>query len=212
MLKRIIFDLDDTLIPWKSEYWHSFIPIMKKFRVIDSEEDMLKLSAAIDSYENEYKCYDEKDFIEYVNRKLGKKISLSFFEQLKLLFTTCIPNMIDVQLVDTLEYLSTKYELVVLTNFFEELQRKRLENYGIIKYFKNVYGGDKFIKPNKESYWLACDNHKPNECMMIGDNLINDVMGAKENGLQAIYLNNKQIKVDKNIISINNLIELKDIL
>lgn len=212
MLKRIIFDLDDTLIPWKVEYWYSFIPIMKKFNVIDSEEDILKLSNAIDSYENEHSYYVEKDFIDYINTKLEKKISLSFFEQLKSFFTTCIPDTIDVQIVDALEYLSAKYELVVLTNFFEELQRKRLENYGIIKYFKNIYGGDKFIKPNRESYLLACDKYKSNECMMVGDNLINDVIGAMENGLQAIYLNNKQIKVDKNIISINNLIELKDIL
>ena len=47
---------------------------------------------------------------------------------------------------------------------------------------------------------------------MIGDNYINDVEGAIKNGLQAVYLNLKNDKVDKEITSISNLIELKNIL
>lgn len=212
MLKRIIFDLDDTLIPWRDDYWYRFIPIMREFKVIDNEEDLSKLRKVIEEYESAYTNYDEDTFISYINRKLGKNISFAFFNRLKSLFITCIPDDIDVQIVDTLAYLNTKYELVVLTNFFGDLQKKRLENYGIIKYFKQVYGGDEFIKPNRESYLLACNQYSPNECMMIGDNFQNDVEGAIKNGLKAVYLNLKQKKVSKDIISINNLSELKDIL
>lgn len=212
MVKRIIFDLDDTLIPWRDDYWYRFIPMLKKFKVIDNVDDIKRLSDIIDEYEREYTHYDESTFISHINRKMGKEISSSFFDELKSFFTTCIPNSVDVQIVDTLSYLNTKYELVVLTNFFEDLQKKRLENYGIINCFKHVYGGDKFIKPSKESYLLACGPYHPNECIMIGDNFQNDVEGAIKNGLQAIYLNLSHKKVSEDIASINCLEELKDIL
>lgn len=212
MIKRIIFDLDDTLIPWTNNYFYKFIPVMKEFEVIDSKEDILKFSYAIDKYEDEYTYYNDDLFIEYINRKLDKKIPIEFYNKLRTFFTTCIPEEIDMQIVDTLDYLSDKYELVVLTNFFEEEQQKRLENYGIKKYFKHIYGGNKFIKPAKESYLLACGEHNPGECLMIGDNYKNDVEGALVNGLQVIYLNNKKENVTNDIICINNLIELKNIL
>ena len=40
---------------------------------------------------------------------------------------------IDDSTIGTLKYLSKKYELVILTNYFKEVQEKRLENAGLIK-------------------------------------------------------------------------------
>jgi FMN phosphatase YigB (HAD superfamily) len=45
---------------------------------------------------------------------------------------------------------------------------------------------------------------------MIGDSLTTDILGAKEAGLQVIYLNTKQEKT--NYPSIKELIELKEML
>ena len=42
MIKRIIFDLDDTLIPWDNNYFKDFIPVMKEYNVINIEEDIIK--------------------------------------------------------------------------------------------------------------------------------------------------------------------------
>jgi FMN phosphatase YigB (HAD superfamily) len=87
-----------------------------------------------------------------------------------------------------------------------------MENYGIKHYFKEIYGGDKYLKPSKESYLMACGDCNPNECIMIGDNYTNDYEGAIKAGLKAIYLNLKDIEVDKDVTSIKSLIELKNIL
>lgn len=212
MIKRVIFDLDDTLIPWDNNYFKDFIPVMKEYGVIDSKEDILKFIKAIDNYEKFNNIYDDKIFIEYINEMLNKNISKDFYDKLNVFFQTCIPKEIDKNVLETLEYLKDKYELVVLTNFFEELQVKRLENYGIKKYFIDIIGGNKYIKPHKGSYLMACGKYDPSECVMIGDNYINDVEGATQNGLQAIYLNLKNKEVDKEITSISNLIELKNIL
>lgn len=212
MIKRVIFDLDDTLIPWDNNYFKDFMPVMIEYGVIDSKEDILKFVKAINDYEKFNNRYDDKIFIEYINEMLNKNISEEFYNKLNTYFQTCVPKKIDKNILEVLEYLKDKYELVILTNFFEELQIKRLENYGIKNYFMSVIGGNKYIKPHKQSYLIACGEHNPSECVMIGDNYINDVEGAIKNGLQAIYLNLKNDKVDKEITSISNLIELKNIL
>lgn len=212
MIKRVIFDLDDTLIPWDNSYFKDFMPVMIEYGVIDSKEDILKFVKAINDYEKFNNRYDDKIFIEYMDEMLNKNISEEFYNKLNAYFQTCVPKEIDKNILDVLEYLKDKYELVILTNFFEELQIIRLENYGIKNYFIDIIGGNKYIKPHKQSYLMACGEHNPSECVMIGDNYINDVEGAIKNGLQAIYLNLKNDKVDKDIISISNLIELKNIL
>jgi FMN phosphatase YigB (HAD superfamily) len=51
MIKRVIFDLDDTLIPWDNSYFKDFMPVMFEYGVIDSKEDILKFVKAINDYE-----------------------------------------------------------------------------------------------------------------------------------------------------------------
>ena len=49
------------------------------------------------------------------------------------------------------EKLSKKYELVLLSNYFEKSQRGRLEHIGIDKYFTEYYG-EKICKPNRQAF------------------------------------------------------------
>ncbi len=212
MIKRIIFDLDDTLIPWLDDYFIGFIPKMKEYNVISNIEEMIEFVNIVNEYENYHSRYDDELFVKYVNERMNKDIPNEFYEDFKNYFYNCIPKEIDNNVFEILEYLKDKYELIVLTNFFEDHQIKRLEGYGIKDYFKEIYGGDKYLKPSKESYLMACGDCKPNECIMIGDNYTNDYEGAIKAGLKAIYLNLKDIEVDKGVTSIKSLIELKNIL
>lgn len=70
-------------------------------------------------------------------------------------------NINDILLPETtsmLEYLKTKgYSLVVLTNWFKKGQEARLYNADIRKYFDEIYAGDFYIKPTKQSYLNACE-------------------------------------------------------
>ena len=72
---------------------------------------------------------------------------------------------------ETLEYLSQKYELVVLTNWFIESQIKRLENIGICKFFTEFYGAEKYAKPYKESFEQAAGKFQMDEIAIVGDSL-----------------------------------------
>ena len=117
------------------------------------------------------------------------------------------------RIVNSINNLQSKYELVVLTNWFEYQQKQRLKNANLYKYFKKVYGTETVkIKPNKEAFELARGNVLPNECVMIGDNFEIDIKGAINAGLEAIFYNRKNIDVSKKYKSIYKFEELKEIL
>jgi len=82
-----------------------------------------------------------------------------------------------------------------------------------LKYFTNVYGTEKIkMKPNKEAFEAASGNYNLNECVMIGDNLKNDIMGALNVGMGAIFYNRKKNIVDSNVICINKFEDLIELL
>ena len=68
----------------------------------------------------------------------------------------------DKSIIPTLEYLSKKYELVILSNWFSYSQIERLKKIGMDKYFKEMYFTDEVKnKPNKEAFIKACGPYKP---------------------------------------------------
>ena len=214
MIKRIIFDLDNTLIDWKDEYWHlGIIEACKKLNIPYTKNIEEKIIKAIDDYENKQKYYDIEIMQSSINKELGKDYSTDFIKKILKYFEICVPKQIDANVLKTLEYLSNKYELVILTNWFENQQIQRLKNSGILKYFKKVYATERIkVKPNNEAFYSAMENCKPDECIMIGDNLKIDIDGAIEAGMNAIFLNKKNTVVDKKYRQIRNIDELINIL
>ena len=111
---------------------------------------------------------------------------------------------------ETLEYLSKKYELVTLSNWFTFSQRERLKKVDIEKYFKEVYGTDIVpMKPTEESFLSVIGNNKPEECLMIGDNIKMDIEVPCEMGMNVYYLSKGK---KTNYPSIEKLEDLKEML
>ena len=114
--------------------------------------------------------------------------------------------------------MQSKYELIALSNWFGRVQNNRLKKAKIDKFFKEVYTPEEFLaKPNKESYYTACEDCNKSECLMIGDNIINDVYGAIDAGLNSVYYNRKSSNPEKNEYTgkfkiITSLSQLKEIL
>lgn len=95
--------------------------------------------------------------------------------------------------LDMLKYLHEKYPLYILTNGFSDVQAVKLESAGILHFFKGVYTGEEFgvSKPEK-AYFRGVMKEvgaRPQECLMIGDNLKTDILGAQNAGIDHIYYN-----------------------
>ena len=200
---RLIFDVDNTLIIWKDEYDKALINTIKKHNLNIDYNDINKL---LDEYEKKYTKYDKELLVDFLNKNLKEKINLSFINDWLEELEDCAD--IEDGLIDTLEYLSKKYELVILTNWFKEPQIKRLRYVKIDKYFTEIYGGEECIKPSKESYLKAIGNHDIKDCIMIGDNYDIDIKGALDIGMKVILIGNKR----NDITTIKNINVLKEML
>lgn len=209
MIKTVIFDLDFTLMDWEDEYIFAITNVINKLNLGYSKEKIKEIDDMLATYEKEYPMYDNKTFCEFLNRKCNVNLPLEFVDMLLEEQTKCYREFTDSE-IDILEYLSSKYELIVLSNWFTYTQKKRLENAGILKYFSKVSGGDeRELKPSLKAFDIV-ENKK--ECVMIGDSIRNDILPAIELGMQAILLTKKNMKKDLRYKQIRKLEDLKEML
>ena len=120
-----------------------------------------------------------------------------------------------------LEILSQKYKLGVIANQVAGT-KDRLDNWGIGKYFDVVVASAEAecAKPDLKLFNLALEQAgcKPNEAVMIGDRLDNDVVPAKQLGMKTVWvrqgfakyqsISNETEKPDSIIDSIGDILDV----
>lgn len=216
MIKRVIFDIDNTLIPWKDEYFNEINNVLDELKVEHIEQDYIEIKKALGEYENEYYTFDRKLMMNFINNYTKKNYPEEFIYKVTKKWANCVPEKIDANIIKLLEYLKIKYELVILTDWYGDQQTERLEKIDILKYFPKVYFAENTKrKPFKEAFMQAIGDNKPEECIMIGDSFERDIQGALNAGLQAIWYNpNNKTEITKDIgyYVISNLEEVNKIL
>ncbi len=120
-----------------------------------------------------------------------------------------------------LEILSQKYKLGVIANQVAGT-KDRLDNWGIGKYFDVVVASAEAecAKPDLKIFNLALEQAgcKPNEAVMIGDRLDNDIVPAKQLGMKTVWvrqgfakyqsISNETEKPDFIIDSISDILDI----
>ena len=150
MIKRLIFEIDGTLITGVT--FDEAIKNSLMAHGLFSEENLQKYINAISTYEDENYQYEEKKYLQHFSHALGTKIDKDFLNiHFKNLEIYAVPDEINKELISTIEQLCKKYELVILTNYFEQPQKNRLKKIGISDYFSEFYG-EKVIKPYKQAF------------------------------------------------------------
>lgn len=119
---------------------------------------------------------------------------------------------------EILNYLTQKkYSLHLITNGFEKTQRLKLNSSGLAKYFDQVITSEisNSVKPKKEifDYALKKTKGKIEESIMIGDSQDADILGAKNAGMDSIFVNHVNAPCSTApTFTIQNLKELESIL
>ena len=119
-----------------------------------------------------------------------------------------------------MDYLFSKYNLYVYTNYYQDVQKERIKNIGYLKYFKKIFGANKYgCKQYKKCFENVLNEigAKSEECIMIGDDKSRDIQAANNLGMQSILYdyNGKRDKKEiqlKDYIVINNMDKLLEIL
>lgn len=122
------------------------------------------------------------------DEKLAKQLSAAFLDHLPN------RNLLFPYTVELLTYLEDKgYALHLITNGFESVQHAKLKNSGIDRFFGKVITseGSNSLKPNKEIFEYAFQLTGANiaTSIMIGDHLEADIMGAKNAGIDQVFVN-----------------------
>ncbi|MBN2738490.1 MAG: HAD family hydrolase [Spirochaetales bacterium] len=115
-----------------------------------------------------------------------------------------------------LENLYPRFPLALVTNGAAETQWCKINGSSIAAYFQTILiaGELGFGKPDPEIYHLACRElgMAPKHCLMVGNSLANDVMGAMEAGMRAIWVKRgHQHRVDKNLGAYWECSDLKEV-
>lgn len=212
--KIVVFDLDNTLIDRQRAFTEMLneriemtLPEHKKHLKKQAIEDILlwddngtvSRSISFKNYCEKYEvsCMTSKELTDYWTTISGSVVYL--FDDV----------------MEVLSALKQDYRLAILTNGSPISQRRKLESTGILPFFElSVVSGEVGIdKPDHRIFDYMCEhlNASAEECLYIGDNYLNDVLGARNAGWDAIYLNRLGLKSDEKQM-ISNLHELKQLL
>lgn len=191
MLKKIIFDIDDTLMEFPKDYYIYFNQLLKQYNINITARMLYEI---IGKYETSgrYAFYDKRLLLDHINQELQLNLDKRFLDDFFNMYNSLI-SPISRETFDTLDYLHSKYELVTLSNWFTDSQESRLKCAGISNYFDKIYGTDLVpMKPNYDSYLSVMGDRKACECLMVGDNIEMDIKTPDIMGMKVYYLGRKK--------------------
>lgn len=225
----IFFDLDHTLWDYETNSQETLRELFEAYQLAE------KGVTDFDSFLREFRRVNAELWVLYDGGKIGSEvIRAERFKQILSAFNafeeklsaelsheylyTCpkkgnlMPNAIS-----TLDYLSDKYRLSIITNGFEEIQNLKLTAGGLHKYFDHIVTSQHagFKKPSREifDFTLAKNGIDRHQAVMIGDNLVTDIGGARQASIDSVFFNHEQVKHDAEIhIEIHKLNELCELL
>ncbi len=225
----ILFDLDHTLWDFNKNSSETLLQLYDSYGLAEngkfSAEQFIRKFSEVNSVL--WTLYDRNEIdknylrkerfkivfrgLNYVNDPLAENLGSDYLSICPVK-SNVIPYAHEI-----LEYLHKSYKLVVITNGFPDVQKKKLEASGIEKYFIRMITSEEagHKKPNRGifNYGLKTLKAKTSECVMIGDNIETDIKGAKSVNMDIIFFNPEALPHKEEVTcEITSLRELKNIL
>lgn len=210
MIKKIVFDLDNTLLFLPDDWEENYKRFIDKYNLNISANDLF---LCIGNFEKNMKniVVSKQKLFEYVSNDLSIDFTTDMILELSEIYNNT-PLLNTDTIYDALNYLSEKYELIAYTNWFTDDQIKRLKKYDLDKFFTKVYGWDILPKkPSKEGLSEIIKNDDIENYIFIGDSIELDLEVPYSIGIATIFYNRKNVKQNK-YKEIFKIEELKNIL
>jgi len=226
--KHIFFDLDRTLWDFDQNSALALTEVLQKHdlhNVISSFEEFVEIYHGINvllwddyrkgkiskEYLRSHRFFLSLREIGINDRELADRIGDDYL-RISPAKTLLVPHSLEI-----LDYLSPRYSINILTNGFHSTQTSKISNSGIKGYINKLIASEKVghHKPAREIFEYAIRLLKTSsrECLMIGDDLVVDILGARDSGMDQVYFNPERIPHQERIsYEITSLAELKAIL
>tara|TARA_Y100000589_G_scaffold311127_1_gene330191 strand:- start:2366 stop:3154 length:789 start_codon:yes stop_codon:yes gene_type:complete len=208
--KAIIFDTDNTLYEYAPAHELALKSVFSKAEILldlkkNLFEDKFKeaRNEVKNRINNQASSHSRLLYIQRAIELLGFNTQLLLTLDLEQTYwrtflqsCSLFPNVID--LLNKLNNLNIKTAIV--TDLTSQIQFRKIIFFGLEQYFDYVVTSEEagYDKPNKAPFELALKklSLSADECWMIGDNLIADILGGNNCGLTTIhkYKNKKDIQ------------------
>ncbi|PVX50837.1 putative hydrolase of the HAD superfamily [Balneicella halophila] len=223
-IRHLFFDLDRTLWDFETnsetvlkmlyqdynlqQFFPNFLLFHKKYKEIN--EGLWQKYYKKEITKDDIRC-SRFYYIIGKDKKMCAEMSKQYVE-LSPLQTSVFPETHSV-----LHALKDRgYTLHIITNGFNEVQFKKLENSKLNDFFETVSTSENAFhhKPDIRAfeYALQCANTTAPKAAMIGDDLITDIQGAHNAGLFTVYFNpnrhTSEHPADKEIHELKSLLEI----
>lgn len=203
--EHIFFDLDHTLWDFRSNSRKTLLQLFDEFGL--QEKGIPDSEVFIDHYEevNEgfWSRYRAREIDKITLREERFPTVLSQWEiddrtladELNLRYLSDGPRQGQLMpnAIETLEYLSGKYEIHLITNGFKEVQGTKLSTSGLEGYFKTITTSEEIglLKPHPHVFFhaLKLAQASAQHSIYIGDHFETDVMGSMNAGLDQVFFN-----------------------
>lgn len=229
-IKHIFFDLDNTL--WD----HRKNAYLTLQQIFEREKIQEKFQLEFEDFHREYFTINEHLWAEIRDGKIDKAylrkhrfydtflffgiddFELAQYFEHHFLDEILAFNHLVEGCVDVLEDLhSKKYKLHILSNGFQEVTHRKVRESEIDHYFDTITSADEINirKPQSQIFQYALKKAKAQleESIMIGDDWIADVEGAKAIGMDVIFFDALQDDLNRqDIPTILSLSDLKSLL
>lgn len=198
-MKKFIWDLDGTLLSGDFST-HEISYFKEKLMGQDIETFLKNKYSYLMEYERTFLRYDTKLLSDFLSLRSGlvidETVIMGWNEHSK-----SVPDTIHTGAEEVLAYLQSKgYQNILYTNWFKDVQEERLRKSNLLEYFSEIYGGELAIKPNAVGYKKIIKDVNPTEVVMIGDNIINDVLVPRSIGITSYHYDPLDKNNDKNKI------------
>lgn len=205
-IKAVVFDVDDTLYEQAAPFGRAYeavfhnryrLDIRELFRLnrIRSDEVFLPWQEGKMTFQDMVIYRAKNSFQDMgisITDEEAKKFQEAYeYEQKHLQMTPYMHQL--------LEKCKKTKKLAIISNGESMHQWEKIRQLGVLKWIdeKNVFvsGDTQFIKPDKRAFFHAAKQLKaePKNCLYVGDNYENDVIGAKKAGWNVIWMNRYEI-------------------
>jgi putative hydrolase of the HAD superfamily len=209
--KDLFFDLDHTIWDFELNSKESLFDLYQQYDLAN------KGITDFDGYFEKYSAHNHRLWDRYTKGFIKqdelrwKRIYLSLLDfkvadeslakKMSQDYLAILPNKKNLfpYTIEILEYLKSKqYKMHLITNGFESVQFKKIENANLAPYFIEVITSEasNSLKPQVAifEYALSKSNASLDASIMIGDNESADIQGAINVGMDSIFVNHLQVK------------------